>query len=177
MPKNSNEQIKQDEKRIIKELRKYANKSINDIAKSCHFSRQKVWRIIKNLEKNNTIWGYTAVIDEQKLGEKSFILLIKRKQAPIKEETVDKVIDRDIENKIKELGVEIIYSLYTNGIYDWIEFFSAPDTKTAKKFVENFNILYGDYISENHLIETMFSVKSNGIKNPELEKFKDMFNF
>ena len=74
MPKNSNEQIEKDEKKILKELRKNANKSINDIAKSLGFSRQKVWRIIKSLEKNNTIWGYSAILDEQKLGKKNLYL-------------------------------------------------------------------------------------------------------
>ena len=42
MPKNSNEQIEQDEKKILHELSKNANKSINDIAKKLGFSRQKV---------------------------------------------------------------------------------------------------------------------------------------
>ena len=66
MAKNSIRQIEEDEKQILLELSKNANKSINEIAKTCGFSRQKVWRIIKNLEKNNTIWGYVAVIDEEK---------------------------------------------------------------------------------------------------------------
>jgi DNA-binding Lrp family transcriptional regulator len=49
MAKNSVEQIEQDEKRILEELAKNANKSINDIAKTCGFSRQTVWRVINNL--------------------------------------------------------------------------------------------------------------------------------
>jgi len=49
MAKNSRKQIMMDEIRIIDQLSKNANKSINEIAKACGFSRQKGWRIIKNL--------------------------------------------------------------------------------------------------------------------------------
>ena len=77
MPKSSVKQIEQDEKKILDELTKNANKSINDIAENCRFSRQKVWRVINNLEKNHTIWGYTAVVYEEKLNKKSYLMLIK----------------------------------------------------------------------------------------------------
>jgi DNA-binding Lrp family transcriptional regulator len=69
MAKSSVKQIELDEKRILDELAKNANKSINDIAEKCGFSRQKVWRVIHNLEKNHTIWGYVAVVDQEKLNE------------------------------------------------------------------------------------------------------------
>jgi DNA-binding Lrp family transcriptional regulator len=42
MPKSSVKQIEQDERKILDELRKNANKSVNDIAETCGFSRQKV---------------------------------------------------------------------------------------------------------------------------------------
>lgn len=51
MAKNSYQQIVEDEKKILDELQKNANKSINDVATSCGFSRQKVWRVIKTLKK------------------------------------------------------------------------------------------------------------------------------
>jgi len=83
MAKNSREQILKDQKKIVRELSKNANKSINEIAKTCGFSRQKVWRIIKNLENNNTIWGYTAVIDDEKQDMKRYMVLIKRSVQPM----------------------------------------------------------------------------------------------
>ena len=86
MAKSSVKQIEQDEKKILEELSKNANKSINDIAKSCGFSRQKVWRVINNLEKNHTIWGYVAVVDEEKLDKKSYIILMKRTNKPISQD-------------------------------------------------------------------------------------------
>jgi len=51
---------------VIEQLQRNSNESIDKIAKTCGFSRQKVWRIIKRLENNKTIWGYTAVPDKEK---------------------------------------------------------------------------------------------------------------
>ena len=52
MPKNSKKQIDKDEKKVIAELQNNARESIDKIAQECGFSRQKVWRIMKRLEKN-----------------------------------------------------------------------------------------------------------------------------
>ena len=110
MPKSSVKQIEQDEKKILDELIKNANKSINDIAKSCRFSRQKVWRVINNLEKNHAIWGYTAIVDEEKLNKKSYLMLIKRSNKPIRKEIVNDIINAHMENRFKKMGIENIDS-------------------------------------------------------------------
>src|SRR4030042_952638 len=79
----------------------YINKSINDIAESCGFSRQKVWRVINNLEKNHTIWGYVAVVDEEKLDKKSYIILLKRTNKSFSQELINKIIKRELTDKGK----------------------------------------------------------------------------
>ena len=48
MPRTGREQITDDEKKIIHELQKNSKENIDKIAKKCGFSRQKVWRVIKN---------------------------------------------------------------------------------------------------------------------------------
>ena len=68
MPKTTRKQIAEDEKKIIRELQKNSKENTDKIAKRCGFSRQKVSRVIKQLEKNKTIWGYHAVVDDNKLG-------------------------------------------------------------------------------------------------------------
>ena len=175
MPKNSISQIEKDEKKILKELSKNANKSINDIAKTCHFSRQKVWRVIKNLEKNNTIWGYTAVLNNEKLNRKNYMLLIKRSNEPVTQKLIKDVISRNIADEVREKGVEIACSFYTNGNYDWVICFTSNDVKEAKWFIEYFNRLYEGFLSETNLIEVMFSAVRSGVRNPEIEKLNDFF--
>ena len=175
MPKNSNEKIEQDEKKILKELSKNANKSINDIAKTLGFSRQKVWRTVKNLEKNNTIWGYAAVVDQEKINKKRYMMLMKRSNKPIAKEALDLIVSRDLASQVGKTGVEITSSSYMNGLYDWVVCFNANDIRAAKNLVETFNKLFAGYIIETHLLEEMFSTVSFGIENPEIEKFKDFF--
>ncbi len=176
MAKNSAQQIEQDEKKIIKELSKNANKSINDIAKSCGFSRQKVWRVIKNLEKNYTIWGYSAVVDEEKLDKKSYIMLVKRTNKPVSNELKNKIIKREFEIRVKKIGIDIINSYFTHGIYDWVIIFNAPDMRAAKSMIEIYNTMYeGGYISDIILLENMFSVVNSGVTNPEIKKIGDFF--
>ena len=125
MAKNSRQQIIEDEKKIVRELSTNANKSINEIAKTCGFSRQKVWRIIKTLEKNNTIWGYTAVVDEEKQDFKSYMVLIKRSIQPIDDGIIDRIIERELSKNSEKLKVRILHSFYTSGAFDWIICFNA----------------------------------------------------
>jgi len=175
MPKSSNEQIEKDEKKILKELKINANKSINDIAKNCGFSRQKVWRVVKNLEKNKTIWGYTAILDYDKLNKKRYQMLLKRSHQPVTKQLLNNILNREIKEKVKEMGVEYLDSIYTNGYYDWILTFIANDLKSAKKVVELYKKLYGGLFSEIKLNEEMFVVQKCGVDNPEIEKLKDFF--
>ena len=176
MAKSSVKQIEQDEKKIIYELSKNANKSINDIAKSLGFSRQKVWRVINNLERNHTIWGYVAVLDNEKLNKKRFMMLIKRTNQPITKKLIDDITTRKIADEVRVNGIDITCSFYTHGNYDWIICFDAPDIKEAKGFMEYYNKLYEGFLSDIHLIEIMFSAVRSGVRNPEIKKLNDFFN-
>jgi DNA-binding Lrp family transcriptional regulator len=172
MVKRSKKQIDQDEKKVIMELQKNAKESIDRIAKKCGFSRQKVWRIIKRLEKNKTIWGYYAVADDDKLNVNSYLVLLKKTTQPV-EKLADIIISRDIETKAKSIGVSIDSSNYLHGSFDWEICFSAKDIKQAKKFCELLNRTYKNYIQELHLLERIFTVKRCGLHNPNLTKLKE----
>jgi len=176
MAKNSVAQIQKDEQKIIKELLKNANKSINEVAKTCNFSRQKVWRIIKTLEKNNTIWGYTAVVDEEKLEKKGYVILIKRTNKPVDKQVLDSIISRYMEEKADEIGINIRSSIYTNGIYDFMICIEADSIKNAKKFCENLTRNFSGFIQELHLLDKMFSIKKSGLKNPNVNNLRELFD-
>jgi DNA-binding Lrp family transcriptional regulator len=172
MAKSSYEQIKIDEKRIVEELEKNARASIDDIAKKCGFSRQKVWRLIKRLEEQKIIWGYHAVPDHERLGSKEYIILIKRTLKNI-DKLVDTIISREIEKKAKDVNAKISSSYYLNGHYDWIICLIAEDIKAAKKFSETLNKVYGEYIKESQLLENIFPVKRSGLVNPNIKRLRD----
>jgi DNA-binding Lrp family transcriptional regulator len=174
MPKNSAKQIDADEKKVIAYLQKNAKESIDIIAKKCGFSRQKVWRIIKRLEKNKTIWGYHAVIDDEKINRHSYIMLIKRSNEPMSAAT-DKIIQQTIEKRGHEINVDVECSRLLHGIYDWFICFTAPDIREAKRFSEMFNREYPNLINEIHILENIFTVKNSGVMNPNVTKLKEYF--
>jgi len=174
MPRSTKKQIDEDEKKVIAQLQKNPRESINEIAKKCGFSRQKVWRLINKLEKDKTIWGYNVVIDDNKLDVKRYIMLIKKSPQPLGD-TVNKIIDLTMHKKGKEIGVDIICSTYLHGKYDWMFIFSAKDIKSVKKFNEILIREYENVISEVDIMEYIFSIKKCGITNPEVKKLKEYF--
>ena len=174
MAKTSKKQIFEDEKRIIAELRKDARGSIDDIASKCGFSRQKVWRIMKRLEDNNTIWGYTAVVDDEKFELKKFIMLIKRAVGPA-EDAVKKIVKLTMQKKGSEIGISIEYSMYLHGDYDWLFLFTAKDIKFVNKFSNILISEYSNIISDVKIMEGIFPIQVSTIVNPNAGKLKEFF--
>ena len=172
MIKNSKEQ-KEDEMRILAEITKNSNASINTIAKHCGFSRQKVWRIIKQLEAENLIWGYTAIIDEKKIGLTHFMLMIKRTIGEPGEATVDKIISRKIEDLIEKLGIIIESSFYVHGEYDWVITFTSVDIKHAKQIYDSLITLYPGVIKKITIMQTLMFIRKQCILNPDKKDLRD----
>jgi len=173
MAKSSKKQIYEDELKVIAELQKNAKENIDTISKNCGYSRQKVWRIINRLEENKSIWGYAAVVNEEKQGLKSYIILIKRTTLPIDEKLADKIIKRQLENSASKIDIKIENSMLTHGTFDWVICFRAKNMIHAKKFNEIVNETYWGYIGEVHMMEILFPIRIQGILNPDIQKLKE----
>ena len=174
MPKSSKKQINEDEKKILKVLQTSSGDNIDKIAKKCGFSRQKLWRIKKRMEKDKTIWGYHAVADDEKLGLIRYIMLLKRSAQPLGD-AANNMTDLIMHEKGGEIGVNIICSRYLHGKYDWMFVFTAEDIKHAKKFSETLTREYHHVIKEIIILEDIFSVKECGMANPEIKKLREFF--
>jgi len=173
MSKSSKDQMGLDEKKVLSELVKNANKNIETIAKLCGFSKQKTWRIIKRLEAKELIWGYTAVFDEKKMGLKHFMVLIKRSMKRLDESTINKIVSRKLEDVIKELGITIESSSYVHGDFDWILTFTAKDIVQAKKFSDALVTFHPGVIDNVSIVETLMYIKKHYILNPEKARLKE----
>lgn len=173
MARSSLNQIEKDELKIITELKNNARESIDKIAHRCKFSRQKVWRIMNKLEESKKIWGYTAVTDDEKLGQRKFFILIRRTTNPLSDELAEKIISREIEKTANAEGIIIDNSFFVHGKYDWIMCFTATNIKHAKKFSDMVQKAYHGYIAEIVLLENLFPIRYNGILNPYKEKLKE----
>jgi DNA-binding Lrp family transcriptional regulator len=173
MAKSSFKQIEKDEKKIILELQRNARGSIDKIANRCNFSRQKVWRIMNKLEKNQKIWGYTAVTDDVKTGVKRYFVLIKRTTTPLTKDLAEKIIKREVEKSAEAEGITIESSFFVHGNYDWIICFTAENIKYAKKFCDIIQNAYYGHIADLSLLENLFSIRNNNLLNPNKEELKD----
>jgi len=128
---NIKETITQDESQVLTLLERQAKESIDEIAKQCGFSRQKVWRTIKVLEERKIIWGYTAVADGTVRNLKHFMILVKRNNMPFGQDARKEIILRKIDDYPAGLvKIENIY--FTHGIADWALTFHAPDIVSEK---------------------------------------------
>lgn len=168
----SKSQIALDEKKVIEQIQTNSNESIDTIGKRCGFSRQKVWRIIKRLENNKTIWGYRAVVNNGDLQMKKYILLVKKSNKPLSD-LVTLIISRELEKKGKDIGVTIESSGYLHGSYDWMITFIADDIRQAKRFVDVFHRLFPQSVTDSELLEEIFPVKSCGVNNPNVAQLKE----
>jgi DNA-binding Lrp family transcriptional regulator len=174
MPTNRKQNTSDDDMKVLVELQKHSNKSIDVIAKNCGFSRQKVWRIIKQMEKNHTIWGYTAVADEQKQALQKFVLLMKRSTKPIDHETADQLISYKTRKDVMGLGISVENSYFAHGEYDWILIFTAKDISHAKKFSDLLLSEYQEMVSKANLIQILMTLRSQHILNPNYMKMREL---
>ncbi len=170
MSKSSTQQLVQDEQKILDVLRTNANESVDAIAKKCGFSRQKVWRIIKKLEKNKIIWGYTAICDDESCNLKHFTMLIKRTTIPLDQKTLQEILKTRLDNLIPSSVIQIENIEYLHGCFDAILTFLAEDLVTAKKFCEQFNKRFNKYLAGVELLEGILIIRKQSIRNPRLKE-------
>jgi len=173
MAKSSTGQIKEDEAKILAALQKFSKENIDEIAKHCGFSRQKVWRYIKRLEENQLIWGYTAIIDLHKLGHQKFMLLLKRSLQGLENTTADDLALNRLETMYGDMGVTIQSSYYLHGEYDWAIIFTAADIAHAKNFSNIILKKYPGIIANMNLIQILFTEREHYVLNPNPMKLRD----
>lgn len=173
MTKNTKEKIIKDEKKILSELIKNAKENIDTIAKRCKFSTQKIRKSIKHLEEENTIWGYTAIFNEEKIGLMHFTFMVKRNNNTVPEKIIEQIISRKLEDFTATMGIAIESSYFVHGEYDWIITFTARDIIHAREFVNALLELNPNIIEKIMILQTMMFIRKQYILNPEREKLKE----
>ncbi len=174
MPKTSRGQITNDEKKIIHELQRNSKENIDKIAKKCGFSRQKVWRVIRRLEKDKTIWGYSTIVDNEKVDLTHYTMLVKRTIVPVDGKLRNMISEEELDEYFPELNIIVEDCLYVNGKYDWIISFTAPGIKEMKKFCEKLLRKFSEHMGAYEVLETIITVRKQGIKNPSTKEQVDL---
>ncbi len=171
--KTNNLYLNEDEKKVIETVEKNAKENIETIAKKCGFSRQKVWRIVKKLEKEKAIWGYSTISNEELLGLKHFVLVVKRSTIPIDPAIKKEMVIGKLDSFLPEL-VKVEHIYLTHGSYSGVLTFYAPDLMTAKRLVQSITNSIGQYFDELVLLETLFPIRKSGLKNPQIKQLVEL---
>lgn len=173
MAKTSKKQIDRDEKKVMAELEANSKGSLNRLETRLRFSRQKIWRIIKRLERSHAIWGYTAIVDDDKRSLKNFTLMLKRSAKPMDEKTLESFMSESLQEVSSGIGVSLESIRFVQGEYDWILTFTASDIRQAKKFCETVLTSYPGVFMRMSLLETLVTVRKHHIANPNATKLKE----
>jgi DNA-binding Lrp family transcriptional regulator len=174
LSKSSVEAMEKDEMKVLDVLEHHAKESVDEIAKRCGFSRQKVWRTIKRLEENKIIWGYSAIADGESRDYKHYVLLVKRNTIPFDASFKKELIFDKLDNYLPDLvKIENIY--LTHGNFDGVVTFYAVNLINAKKLIQEMSKKIGKYFEVYLLLETLFPMRKQGIKNPQMNKLVEYF--
>ena len=158
---------------LLKYLLEDPTLTVNKIAEKLGTYRKRVLRRKKELEADHAIWGYTTVIDDSKVNHILYVAQFKTK--PISKAFADLIIERLTTGAPSEEGVRIIDVFYTNGEYDCLIKFSAPDRATARKYYENLRVIYKEFFrGDPSLSDVNFPIVKDGKLNPEVEKIYDL---
>ena len=165
MSKSSVETMKRDEMKVLDALGQYPEEKISEIGKRCGFSPQKIARIIKNLEKDKIIWGYSAITDGTLRKLSHFVVLVKRNAVPFDASFKKELAIEKIDNLLSS-GARVESMFFTHGSFDLVMIFYASNLIEAKDFIEKIYDRVGKYFGEHVLLETLVPIRKNGLKNP-----------
>lgn len=165
--------IAEDTRKVIAALQKNAKESVATMAKHCQMSEQRFVRTMKYLERNNKIWGYTAIVDEREHGVHKFVLLLKRTAEKFDPETLDDITMNQFKKDYAPLGVTIESSYYLHGEYDWLVIFTAADLIQAKKFSKILFDHYPGIAAKVALMQVIFTNRAHHISNPDQTKLRE----
>ncbi|UCF50510.1 MAG: Lrp/AsnC family transcriptional regulator [Thermoplasmatales archaeon] len=161
------------EEKILNELQKNCRLNLDEIGKKCGCSRYKVARIMKKLEEEGIIVGYSAVVNPTKTKFKYFILLVKRTSQPFDEEMINNIPIMRETDFVPVVNIKSIATLYVHGNYDWILTFTAPDIADAKEFYNKIFKYYNKYIENLELLEIVLPFRMHGFVMAPDEEIKN----
>jgi DNA-binding Lrp family transcriptional regulator len=166
---------KSHEKAVIKALLNNARKSTMEIAKEAGLTRQTVAKIIKKLEKDGRIWGYSTVMEPELLDNHFYFVFLKFKEDIDKGELMKEIVSSKTLNAFTKEYFR--YSTYLHGRFDFITSFYAPNLIEAEKKVNIMLKPFRKYISELYLHQVIITFRRMGMLNPNLiNEIEEHFN-
>jgi Lrp/AsnC family leucine-responsive transcriptional regulator len=150
--------IKIDEvdKKIISGLSANAEMSHAELADLCGVTRQTVASRIRRLENEGIIRKYKAVVDYEKVGLQSFILLF------LKLDTSDSVKAADFINSIKN-DPNVIMDVSITGEWDVMLLLAFGNVKEYESYTSKLRVLMGPMLkdSKSHVVLNFYKTSDD----------------
>jgi DNA-binding Lrp family transcriptional regulator len=164
------------EKAVIQGILNNARKTNKEIAKEIGITRQTVSKIIKKLENDGRIWGYSTIMEPELLENHFYLVFIKIKEDFDVSEMLKKFTESD--TMIKGERFNFRYTAYLHGKYNFISCLHAPDIIEAERIVNKIVAPYRKYISDLHIHQSLITFRRMGFSNPNLEnEINEFFTF
>ena len=158
--------------RLITYLLRDPTDSVREMSTALRTNRQRIWRQRRALEEEHVIWGYSAIVNEAKLGHVLYLVMMKLR--PMDRALVDLITRRLRTGEPYRQDVRLINLLYVNGEYDLVVTFSAPDHVTARRYFDSLRVSYQDFLLEKpSIVDVNFSLIRQGKTNPELHRLEE----
>jgi Lrp/AsnC family leucine-responsive transcriptional regulator len=155
--------IKIDEidKKIMSGLSGNAEMSHAELADKCGVTRQTVASRIKRLENEGIIRKYKAVVDYEKVGLQSFIILF------LKLDTSDSVKAADFINSIKN-DPNVIMDVSITGEWDVMLLLAFGNVKEYESYTSKLRVLMGPMLkdSKSHVVLNFYKTSDDYLPFP-----------
>jgi Lrp/AsnC family leucine-responsive transcriptional regulator len=150
--------IKIDEidKKIISELSGNAEMPHAELADKCGVTRQTIASRIKRLENEDIIRKYKAVVDYEKVGLQSFIILF------LKLDTSDSAKAADFINSIKN-DPNVIMDVSITGEWDVMLLLAFGNVKEYESYTSKLRVLMGPMLkdSKSHVVLNFYKTSDD----------------
>ena len=169
---NRKKEISGNDEKILNVMMTDARQSSVEISEKVGMSRQTVQKTINRLEEDHVIWGYIPVVNLRRIGKKLFITLIKT-TPKINKEKILEILPLASKGMEEQVGINLIYTGFTHGYFDWIVIFAAYDIVQASKTMRNMQNNFTDFIEDVQILEELMPIRFCGVLNPDYKEDLD----
>ena len=143
---------------ILNELKKNARQTASDISKTIHLSVSTVIERIRKMEKSGLISSYTAIMDEQRLGNDITVLMEIGMEHPRYNEEFIKYINND---------PNIIACYYLTGEFDFLVKICCRSSEHLEQIHNHIKDCAGVRLTRTHFV--LRTVKNIHSSLPEFD--------
>ncbi len=155
---------------LISHLLQDGRASMSDLSEVSGYHRQTAWRNVKALEED-VIWGYTAVVDENKLGWTNYMVLAK-----INELSKDDLPTlREFKARLDQGHNMFLKSIHAtdDDLHHWIVEVSVRSPLTLNNAIVRLMAEFPSLVTEKPIvIQQVCTLRQSGKDNPDTEQLK-----